>query len=158
MHYAVGAGSKEQKRSQRNRWPLLTRYRQAIILEEVHLLLNLTLPRINELMTTAVVRTLHAEVGAALTLGAKLLDLSIDLSAAMPHDCPPLSLYRIAMRDRVWLRKLAVAPGDDIEVGALVALFSTEADETLEAEPARAARVTIAGILDESDWWLEDAR
>jgi pyruvate/2-oxoglutarate dehydrogenase complex dihydrolipoamide acyltransferase (E2) component len=122
------------------------------------LLLNLTLPRINELMTTAVIRTIHAQVGDALPLGAKLLDLSVDLSAAMSHDCPPLSLYRIAMRDRVWLRKLAVAPGDDVAAGALVALFSTEPDETLEGEPARGVRVTIAGIIDESDWWLEDAR
>jgi hypothetical protein len=122
------------------------------------LLLNLTLPRINEHMTSAVIETIYAEVGTALPLGAKLLDLSIDLSAVMPHDCPPVSLYRVALRDRVWLRKLAVAPGDDIAIGAAVALFSTEPDESLDGDPARAVRVTIAGILDSLGWLYEDPR
>ena len=123
----------------------------------VHLLLNLTLPRINEQMTTAVIKTIHAGVGTALPLGAKLLDLSIDLSAVLPHDCPPVSMYRIALRDRVWLRKLVVAPGDEIAVGAAMALFTTEAEEPLDSEPARAVRVTIAGIIDPSSWWSESA-
>ena len=122
------------------------------------MLLNLTLPRINELMTIAVIRTVHAQVGTFLPLGAKLLDLSVDLSVAMPHDCPPVSLYRIALRDRVWLRKLAIAPGDDMAIGAPMALFSTEPDESLEGSPAREVRVTIAGILDRSNWWIEEPR
>jgi hypothetical protein len=119
-------------------------------------LLNLTLPRINEHMTTAVVRTIHAEVGALLPIGAKFIDLSVDLSAAMPHDCPPISLYRFALRDRVWLRKLAVAPGDGIAVGSAIALFTTSPDESIEGDPARSVRVTIAGILDRTGWWLEE--
>jgi hypothetical protein len=119
------------------------------------LLLNLTLPRINEHMTSAVIRTIYVEVGAVLPLGAKLLDLCVDLSAVLPHDCLPVSMYRIALRDRVWLRKLGVAPGDDIPIGAVVALFSTEPDESLSADPARAVRVTIAGIVDPSSWWSE---
>ena len=122
------------------------------------MLLNLTLPRINEHMTSAVITAVYSEVGTALPPGAKLLDLSIDLSAVLPHDCPPVSLYRITLRDRVWLRKLAAAPGDDIAVGAVVALFSTEPDESLDADPARAVRVTIAGILDPATGWREDPR
>jgi hypothetical protein len=120
------------------------------------LLLNLTLPRINEHMTTAVMRTIHAEVGSLLLPGAKLLDLSVDLSTVMPHDCPPVSLYRIALRDRVWLRKLAVALGDEMAIGADMALFSTEPEESLDGVPARAVRVTLAGIIDRSSWWIED--
>ena len=122
------------------------------------MLLNLTLPRFNEHMTSAVIEKIHAEVNTALPLGAKLLDLSIDLSAVMPHDCPPISLYRIALRDRVWLRKLAVTPGDDIAIGAVLAHFSTEPDEPLAGNPVRGVRVTIAGILDPSSWWHEDPR
>jgi len=122
------------------------------------LLLNLTLPRINEHMTTAVIKTIHAEAGTALPLGAKLLDLSIDLSAMLPHDCPPVSMYRIALRDRVWLRKLAVAPGDEIAVGGVLAVFTTAPDESMDAEPDRAVRVTIAGIIDPSSWWSESPR
>src|SRR5207342_1585724 len=86
--------------------------------ESLDVLLNLTLPRINEHMTTAVVKTIYPEINTALQFGSKLMDLSIDLSAVLPHDCPPVSMYRIALRDRVWLRKLAVAIGDDIAVGA----------------------------------------
>jgi hypothetical protein len=107
-------------------------------------------------MTTALVNKIYANEGVSLNVGAKLLDLRVDLSAAAPHDCPPVSYYRVALRDRVWLRRLTVAPGDDVEVGATMAQFSTESDEPLDGEPARAIRVTIAGILAESDWWSED--
>jgi len=117
------------------------------------LLLTLTMPRINELATSAVVDAIHADVGAALSLGAKILDVRIDLSAIAPQDCPPASLYRLALRDRVFLRSLAVARGDEVEVGAVLATFSTERDEPLEGESARAVRVSVAGILAQPDDW-----
>jgi hypothetical protein len=122
------------------------------------LLLNLTLPRINEHMTSATIATVHAVVGTALPLGAKFLDLIVDLSAVAPHDCPPASMYRIALRDRVWVRKLAVASGDEVAVGAVVALFTTEPDESVEGEPVRSVRVTVAGIIDSSTWFDEGLR
>ena len=53
------------------------------------MLIVLTLPRINEHMTVAEIQTIHAAEGQFLDLGAKLLDLSIDLSSVAPHDCPP---------------------------------------------------------------------
>ena len=121
-------------------------------------LLNLTLPRIHERMTTAVVKTIYADINMALPLGAKLMDLSIDLSAVMPHDCPPISMYRIALRDRVWLREIVVVIGDDIAVGTTLARFSTEPDESLDDDPVRAVRVTIAGIIDPASWWHEVPR
>lgn len=119
------------------------------------MLLTLTLPRINDYMTTAVIKKIHAAAGASLTVGANLLDLSVDLSAVLPHDCPPVSLYRIALRDRVWLRRLDVAPGDEVEIGAALAQFSTELEEPLRGEPARAVRISLAGIIDHSDWWAD---
>jgi hypothetical protein len=135
----------------------LSRLPRRVASERLHtLLLTLKLPRINAYMTTALVNKVHATEGASLNVGAKLLDLRIDLSAAAPHDCPPVSHYRIALRDRVWLRRLTVAPGDNVEVGATMAQFSTESGEPLDGEPARAIRVTIAGILVQSDWWSAD--
>lgn len=122
------------------------------------MLLNLTLPRINEHMTTAVVKTIYPAVNTELPLGAKLMDLSVDLSAVLPHDCPPISLYRLALRDRVWLRKLAVGVGDDVAVGAVLAQFSTEPDEPIDGDPARAVRVIVAGIIDPGSWWQEEPR
>ena len=117
------------------------------------MLLSLTLPRINDYMTTAAIKTIHAAEGAALVPGSKLLDVVIDLGATITHDCPPISQYRIALRDRAYLRKLAVASGDDVAPGAMLALFSTDPAEPLDAAPARPARISIAGILDQSGGW-----
>jgi hypothetical protein len=116
------------------------------------LLLNLLAPRINDYMTTAVVDAVHAREGEALASGAKVMDLLVDLSAVAAHDCPPVSLYRLVLRDRAWLRRLDVAVGDEVGVGAPLALFATEPDEALAAPPARAARVAIAGIIRQSAW------
>ena len=120
---------------------------------DIRVLLTLTLPRINDIMTTAAIKTIHAKEGALLTPGAKLLDLVIDLGATFTHDCPPISQYRIALRDRAWLRRLAVARGDDIAPGTTLALFSTEPSEPLDAPPSRPARVSVVGILDPSGGW-----
>jgi hypothetical protein len=114
------------------------------------LLLNLTLPKINPLMTTAVIDQIYAEVGAPILVGSKLFDLTIDLSAAAPHDCPPIGHYRLVVRDRLWLRRLDVAPGDEPSVGTSLALFTTELDEPLDGVPVRQTRVTIVGIVPQS--------
>jgi hypothetical protein len=116
------------------------------------LLLNLTLPRINPSMTTAIIDTIHASVGALAPVGGKLIDLTVDLSAAADHDCPPVAQFRLVARDRAWLRRLDVAPGDEPEVGASLALFSTEPDEPLDGPPARQIRLAIAGIIAQSIW------
>jgi len=116
------------------------------------MLITLTLPRINQHMTVAVIRRIYAAEGEFVNIGAKLMDISIDLSSVAPHDCPPISLYRFAMRDRIWLRRLAVSPGDDVVVGADLAYFTTDANEPVTAMPGRAARVTVAGILDTTNW------
>jgi hypothetical protein len=131
----------------------LSRFPGPVAAEVADLLLTLRLPRINAYMTTASVDKVYVEEGKPLNVGAKLLDLIVDLSATAAHDCPPVSAYRIVLRDRAWLRRLAVAPGDDLEVGAIIAQFSTEPDEPLDGEAARTVRVTIAGILGQSDWW-----
>jgi hypothetical protein len=115
-------------------------------------LLSLTLPRINVYMSTAVINQIYAAEGAALSVGGKLLDLTIDLSAAAPHDCPPVSHFRLVMRDRAWLRRLHIAPGDEPAVGASLALFSTVPDEPLDGAPARQVRLAIAGIIPETIW------
>ena len=122
------------------------------------MLLTLTLPRNNGLMISAVVETIHAAVGSELAPGAKVMDLTVDLSAVAAQDCPPISLYRIVFRDRAWLRRVAVARGEDAAVGALLAQFSTDPDEPLDGEPTRAVRIMIAGILAQAERWSEDPR
>ena len=112
-----------------------------------YLILNLTLPQINPLMTTAVIDRIYAEVGAQIPLGSKLFDLTVDLSAAVAQDCPPIGHYRLVVRDLLWLRRLDVAPGDEPNVGASLALFSTEPDEPLDGTPVRQTRLAIVGIV-----------
>jgi pyruvate/2-oxoglutarate dehydrogenase complex dihydrolipoamide acyltransferase (E2) component len=116
------------------------------------LLILLALPRINQYMTVGTIKKIHAAEGEFLSPGAKLLDLLVDLSSIAPHDCPPISLYRVSMRDRAWLRQLAVSPGDTVAVGTDLARFTTEPGEPLTGVPARQTRITIAGIIDQTDW------
>ena len=113
-------------------------------------ILTMSLPRINAHMTTAIISKMHASADSFLPAGAKLLDLTIDLSAVSQQDCPPISHYRIALREAAWLRRLDVGAGSEPAVGVSLALFSTESDEALDAAPARGLRVTIAGIV--SEW------
>jgi len=117
------------------------------------LLLTLTLPRINDYMRLAQIKAIHAPEGSSLAPGAKLFDITVDLSEAVAHDCPPISHYRLALRDRAWLRRIAVARGDEVAIGAALALFSTDEQEPLDGAPARNVRISIAGILDQSGWW-----
>jgi len=116
------------------------------------LLLNLNVPRINDFMTSAIVEAVYARPGEAAPIGAKLFDLTVDLSAAAPHDCPPVSHYRIVSRERAWLHRLCVKPGDEPMVGAPLAVLATDPDEALDGEPARAARIAIAAIMHQPSW------
>jgi hypothetical protein len=113
----------------------------------------LTLPTINPLMTTAVIKAVHAKEGASLAAGGKFLDVSVDLSSYAEHDCPAISYFRIAVRERAWVRRLTVCPGDEIKPGTMLAHLSTDPAEDLDAAPSRAARVSVAGILFQPEWW-----
>jgi len=111
------------------------------------------LPLIVPQMVAATVECLYAKPGEALKTGAKLLDLSVDLSSAFAQECPPVSFFRVVMREAVFLRKLDVVPGQLCHLNEILAVFSTEADEDLDVLPARAVRVAIAGIMHHSGMW-----
>ncbi len=121
------------------------------------MLFALSLPRIHEQMTTAVIQKVHAREGLLLPVGGALLDLTVDLSAVAAHDCPPVSRFRIGTRDGVWLRRVDVREGDEIPVGSPLALLSTEMDETLAGPVARALRVSIAAIMPQGHWLDDEA-
>jgi hypothetical protein len=104
-------------------------------------------------MTTALVKAVHVQEGAPLPLGGKFLDVSVDLSSFAEHDCPAISYFRIAVRERAWVRRLSVAKGDEPEPGATLAHLTTDPDEALDGAPSRAARVSVAGILYQAEWW-----
>jgi hypothetical protein len=111
------------------------------------LVLTLSLSRIYPLMAEAAIDAIHAGEGVMLPVGAKLLDLTVDLSDSSPQDCPPISHFRIVLREAAWLRRWLVKPGDDAAVGSVLAVFTTGANDFLDAGPARAIRVMTAGIV-----------
>jgi hypothetical protein len=104
-------------------------------------------------MDSALVREIFPQVGSLLLPGAKLLDIKVDLSLAVTHDCPPESHHRIALRERAWLRQRLVGVGDEVVVGAPLLILTTDPDEDWETGPQRAARVTQVGILPQTNWW-----
>ena len=114
---------------------------------------ELRLARINPNMSAGVIECLYVEDGAALKVGDKLLDLSVDLSSGFAQFCPPVSYFRVVVREKVWLRKLLVEPGQNCDVGELLGIFSTEPDRTDDDTPARPLRITTAGIAYHSNMW-----
>ena len=111
------------------------------------MIFEVRLPLIMPQMSAATVECLYVEPGEAVKMGSKLADLRVDLSSAFAQECPPVSYYRIVLRERAFVRKIAPVPGDLLDVDALVALFSTEADEPLDQPVSRPMRTTIAGIM-----------
>ncbi len=111
------------------------------------------LPTINPHMSGARIECLYARPGDALKMGSKLLDLGVDLSSAFAQECPPISFFRVVLREALVLREWKVERGDYCELGHLIALFSTTADEDLTAEQARDIRFATAGIIHHDGLW-----
>src|SRR5882724_116120 len=111
------------------------------------------LPTINPHMSGARIECVYAEPGGALKNGSKLFDLSVDLSSAFAQECPPISFFRVVLREPACLRVFEVAPGQRCQVDAPLAVFSTVLDEDLAAPPAREIRTTIAGIMHHEGMW-----
>ena len=119
------------------------------------MILRVDLPSINQSADTAVVETIYPSEGSLLQPGSKLVDLKVDLSLAVAHDCPPITFHRIAVRERVWVRRILVSAGEELPVGSVLALCSTAPDEPVDEEPARALRVSIIGNLHQTDVWAD---
>ncbi len=115
------------------------------------MILEFSLPNLMARMTEAIVHSVAASEGQKLAVGQALMDLTVDLSAVYLHDCPPISLYRIVVRETVWLRELRVARNSRPALGDLLARFSTLPDEPLDASATRPLRVSVAGVIPQSE-------
>lgn len=115
------------------------------------------LPLVNPHMTGATIECVHSGP-AVLKAGSKLLDISVDLGRAFAQECPPVSFYRFVMREPAILRTIAARPGQYLAVEDLIALFSTEPDESLDQPAARAVRLTVAGIMHHAGMWTGGVR
>ncbi|HVZ30507.1 MAG TPA: hypothetical protein VG839_08950 [Asticcacaulis sp.] len=111
------------------------------------------LPTINPHMSGARIECLYAQPGDTLKMGSKLLDLGVDLSSAFAQECPPISFFRVVLREPVTLRAFKVEPGDYCDLGHLIALFSTTPEEDLNVEPARDIRFATAAIIHHDGLW-----
>jgi pyruvate/2-oxoglutarate dehydrogenase complex dihydrolipoamide acyltransferase (E2) component len=98
------------------------------------------------------VARVHASNGDRLARGQTLLELTVDLSGGLARDCPPISTCRIVLREEAWLRSMCVQPGDHVSPGEPLALLSDDAGSRPE-KPVREARVTVATVLHQTDWW-----
>jgi len=111
------------------------------------------LPLISPHMSEALIECLYASPGSTLKTGDKLLDLSVDLSSNFAQDCPPVSFFRIIVREPVVLREFRLAPGKSCPVGEIIALFSSTADEPTDQPPQRGIRFATAGIIHHPAMW-----
>jgi pyruvate/2-oxoglutarate dehydrogenase complex dihydrolipoamide acyltransferase (E2) component len=114
---------------------------------------ELRLPLIGPHMAEARIECIHATSGSALKTGAKLIDLSIDLSSSFSQDCPPISFFRIIVRENVVLNEICLTSGQTCKVGELIARFSTTADEDTNQPPQRGIRIATAGVMHHGGMW-----
>jgi hypothetical protein len=115
--------------------------------------LEFRLPTISPHMAEARIECIHAAPGAVLKAGSKLLDLSVDLSGNFSQDCPPISYFRIIVREAVVLREFALTVGQPCRIGGLIAVFSTTPDEALDSSSPRDIRFATAGIIHHAGMW-----
>jgi hypothetical protein len=111
------------------------------------------LPTINPHMLGARIECVYAEPGNDLKMGSKLFDLGIDLSSAFAQECPPISFFRVVLRESAILREFKIERGGYCGLGDTVALFSTTPDEDLDNQIARDVRFITAGIIHHDGMW-----
>jgi hypothetical protein len=114
--------------------------------------LAVPLPTLDSSLAVGRLARLHAPIGTRLEAGDVLADVTIDLSAGIVRDCPPVTTCRIILREAAWLREMLISADDQIPAGETIALLSTDPLSPAEA-PSRQARVTVAAILHHEDWW-----
>jgi hypothetical protein len=120
------------------------------------MLFSLTIPKLNEHVTAARIELIHAAAGAQLAIGAKLVDLSVDLSDVYAQDCPPISFHRIVLRETLRLCRWLAEPGQIFAPGDPIAIFADSASAPPDGPIARPVRIMTAGIAYHPDMWSGD--
>jgi pyruvate/2-oxoglutarate dehydrogenase complex dihydrolipoamide acyltransferase (E2) component len=117
------------------------------------MLLELSLPLINPHMVHASIDSILVRLDEKVAVGQTILELTVDLSDQFPHDCPPVSHYRLCASEAAWLRQLSIAAGEKVPVSALLAKFSKTPDEAVDNRAGRPMRTTIVGVRREWQPW-----
>ncbi|HEY1725735.1 MAG TPA: hypothetical protein VGF89_09945 [Steroidobacteraceae bacterium] len=117
------------------------------------MLIELSLPLINPHMVYASIDAIPIRLDTKLTVGQTIVELTVDLSDQFPHDCPPVSHYRLCTCEAAWLRELSIAVGEKVPVGAVLARFSNTPDEAVDQHAGRPLRTTVVGVTREWQAW-----
>ena len=110
------------------------------------MILSLSLLPLGAQMQRARIHRVCAQPGDAVRPGSALLELQVELGSSAAQDCPPMFYYRLVCTEKAVVRTLGVSAGDQLKVGAPLGLFSSTADEPLDAAAARALRCTAISI------------
>lgn len=78
--------------------------------------------------------------------GSPILEVRVDLSAAMAQDCPPVFHFRLISTERAYLRSLSAGEGMVVRAGDPLGVATTLADEDAEGAAARPLRTMSVAI------------
>lgn len=121
------------------------------------MILEFRLPLLIPHMSEALIECLYAVPDATLKAGDRLVDLRVDLSSAFSQDCPPISYFRIILRENAILREFRLNCGQYCKVGELIAEFSSVA-EGRDPRAPRGVRFATAGIMHHQGMWTAQNR
>lgn len=119
---------------------------------------ELRLPHLHSAMSGATIECVYAACNTRLQSGSKIFDISIDLGSALAQECPPISYYRLVLRETLWLRRLDASPGLLWDPNMPLAIFTTHPDESLADSITRPVRIATAGIIYHDGMWSGSAR
>lgn len=109
---------------------------------------TIRMPRFMPEFVSGTVRVVHAGAGMPVAYGTPLADIAVDFGGGQAFDCPPITYYRIMMGEGGRLAEHVFEVGREIAADAVVGTLEAEEDDV-----ARDARLVVAAVLLETDWW-----
>jgi hypothetical protein len=104
-------------------------------------------------MSEGLIECFYATPGSVLKPSDKILDLSVNLSNNFAQDCPPISFYRVVIREKLVLREIRVPRGQGCKVNDVIVVFSNDAEEPLDQPAQRGIRCATVGIIHHPGLW-----
>lgn len=115
------------------------------------MILSLSLPVFQSNDEVIAVEQVCVRENEAIKPGMDILIVTVDLSGANPHDCPPKTTYAVSTAERGHVRALRCTAGNTVSHGELLALMSSTADEPV-GTAERALRTVTAAIIRPEMW------
>ena len=83
------------------------------------------------------------------------MDLKVDMNSSFLHNCPSINFYRLVVLEPLWLRKLFISSGDNVEEKLLMGIFSDDQFEDIGDYSIykRDVKLSYAGIIHDVEWY-----